>query len=74
MAAATERLFEALFLIDAVHGVPTSGGFAAAEDVAWFDDCTLLAGAGTTKISDALMNSRFVATRLAASGLEEYVS
>ncbi|MER6590913.1 hypothetical protein ABT214_03430 [Micromonospora purpureochromogenes] len=39
---ASERLFDALFSLDQAFGTVTSAGFAAAEDVAWFNDCLKL--------------------------------
>ncbi|WP_438319537.1 hypothetical protein ACSHWO_36140 (plasmid) [Streptomyces sp. HUAS TT3] len=43
MAYATERLFDALFLLERSLGVDVSGGLSLEEDRAWFDDAAGLA-------------------------------
>jgi hypothetical protein len=46
MAYATERIFEALLILDTVTETGSSRGLAATEDVAWFNDYEQLRGAG----------------------------
>ncbi|MFG2217398.1 hypothetical protein ACGFN1_21390 [Streptomyces sp. NPDC048685] len=43
MAYATERLFDALFVLERSLGVEVSGGLSMEEDRAWFDDFASLA-------------------------------
>jgi hypothetical protein len=46
MAYATERVFEALLVLDRATEAVSSHGLAAAEDVAWFNDYEQLRGIG----------------------------
>lgn len=64
VASATERLFDALLLVDRLRESVDVDGFAATEDVAWFEDCRLLGESQAGGIMEAIERCRRVSSRL----------
>lgn len=64
VASATERLFDALLLVDRLCEPVGADSFAATEDVAWFEDCRLLGESQAGGIMEAVERCRRVSSRL----------
>ncbi|MFE7581143.1 hypothetical protein ACFU5Y_06205 [Streptomyces gardneri] len=63
MAYSTERLFDALFLLEGALDVETSAGLSIHEDKAWFDDAVSLADSNGLEI-DAVERARSFCAQL----------